>query len=255
MVATQLIEMPKIPYCISPESRPPPQAVIDETARLTSNSLANLPRLSEPLQNVVQLLHHLAIVYALPTYETKIDGFLIQPLYDAEYALLQILHAQKLPTHEFSDIEVLLAEVFQLYFWTGPRMLPPQTRLCDLLISRIMKGLLPLLLESVPEVDLEYSPEAAASLLDQMSNWVSRPSHHPKSTNNIITWSLALGTMVSASLRRPEHSWFKGHLLLQMQHLGVDKNEGEYLQHLKVFPATDGFAWINLRTLYDQLKA
>ncbi|KAJ4367379.1 hypothetical protein N0V83_006961 [Neocucurbitaria cava] len=136
MVATQLVELPKIPYLPFAPAKPAPKQVTLEAARLTSITLASLPRLSESLHKIIHLLHHLGIAYAQPT-GTKIDSYIIQPLYDAEYALLQLLSSQKSPGHGYSEIEVLLAEAFQLYFWTGPRMLPPQTRLCDLLITRL----------------------------------------------------------------------------------------------------------------------
>lgn len=254
MVATQLVETPRIPYLPQVVSASTPDDVISEAARMTSTSLVNLPPLTERFQHVLHLLHWVGLAYARQELAPKVDFYIIEPLYDAEYTLLQILQAQKETNHTFSAVEVLLSEACQLYFWTGPRMLPPQTRLSDLLVSRIMKALLPLLLEAVPEVDLEYVPETAASVLDSMANWVSRCYHHPRTVRNAITWSLALGTMVSSTLKRPEHSWFKEHFRNHMQQMGLDKSEEQYNNLLQMFPTTDGFEGIDLRVLYNQYK-
>lgn len=253
MVATQLAERPKIPYYVPAQHTiPTPEPVMRESTRLTLNSLANLPPLSATLQRILGLFHHLGFAYAQKNPAPRIDLYILQPLYDVEYTLLQVLEEQKGRDHYYSNVDVLLTETFQLYFWTGPRALPPQTRLCDFLISRSMRALLPLLLEAVPEVDLEYIPETTSSVLDHMDNWVSHSFHHPRTTNNAIMWSLALGTVVSMGLNRPEHSWFKGHFLYVLQLLGLDRSEQDYLDFLEIFPATEGFPWIDLRILYKQ---
>ncbi|KAI8936315.1 hypothetical protein NX059_006731 [Plenodomus lindquistii] len=250
MVTTQLVEPTRIPYYVPPQNTPTPESVLVEAKRLTLISLANLPPLSEPIQKVLGLFHHLGVAHAQVAPVPKIDLYIYKPLYDAQYILIQVLVEQKACNHPYSNVEVLLAETFQLYFWTGPRALPPQTRLCDLLISRIMRALLPILLEAVPEVDLEYSVETAASVLDSMAHWVARTFQYPRTTNNAILWSLALGTIISATLNRPEHSWFRGHFRSHMRLMGLDKNEQDYLDFLGLFPATEGFSWIDLRTLY-----
>lgn len=255
MVATQLVETPKVPYLIPVSSIPPPKIVGSEAARATSISLKSLPALSEALQKIVHLSHLLGIAYAKLQKEEKIDPYITQPLYDVEYALLQVLEAQKEPNHRFSKVEVLLAETLQLYLWTGPRMLPPQTRLCNLLTSRLMRALLPLLLENAPEVQADSRSNTAVVVLDSVTNGTFRSYNGPMSTHNAITWSLALGTIVSASLCRPEHSWFKEHLRLQLQLLGLDKSEEEYRNLLRIFPTTDAFSWIDLKTLHSEYRA
>jgi hypothetical protein len=40
-----------------------------------------------------------------------------------------------------------------------------------------------------------------------------------------------------------------------MQAMKLDQNKAEYLQLLEVFPATQGFDWINLKTLWPMLQA
>lgn len=252
MVATQLAELPQIPYYKHPQPIPTPELVISEAKRLTINSLANLPPLSAPLEEILHLFHYLGVAYAQTNPIPKIDLYILQPLYDVEYTILQVLGEQKVCNHRYSNVEVLLAETCQLYFWTGQRSLPPQTRLCDLLISRVMRALLPFLLEAIPEVDLKYTRETAASVLDNMASWVARSFHHPRTTSNAIMWSLALGTVVSAGPQKPEHSWFKEHFLNHLRLMGLDKNEQEYLDLLVIFPATDSFPWISLKTLYTQ---
>jgi hypothetical protein len=214
--------------------------------------LANLPPLSIPLQGIIRLLHQLGVCFALRSKMKKIDSYIIQPLYDVEYALLSILAAHK-ETSCLSDVEILLAQTFQLYFWTGPRTLPPQTRLCDLLISRIMKALLPLLLEKVSE-NMEKFPIPAQGCMStdaETSKYMATYLRHTRPTNNAIAWSLALGTMVSSALGRPEHWWFRGHLHLYVSAMGLNCDPELYLGLLKLFPATDSFSWIDLKTLFE----
>ncbi len=258
MVATQIVEIPKIPYHCCESTEPAPPDVILEAARRTNGTLKNLPKLSKPLENIVHLLHRLGILYAEPPPGAKIDSFVIKPLFEAEHALLHTLTAQKQPNHGFSEVEILLAETLQLYLWTGPRVLPPQTRLCDLLVARIMRALLPIFFETVPELDLENSPATAASLhqgtesiLANFKGSARRPWNHSLETNNAVIWSLALGTMVSKSLDRPEHLWFREHLALQFQTVGFDQDERAWRDFLRLFPTTDGFGWIDLTKLYS----
>ena len=255
IVAAQLVEVPRVPYYHAFPCEPLPDKVAYEAERLTANTLSNLPPVSEPIQYVIRLLHQIGLAYNHQLPGTKIDSYVIQPLYDAQYALLQILQTQK-ETSNLSDVEVLLAETFQLYFWTGPRLLPPPTRLCDVFISRIMKALLSLLLEKVPG-DVEASPVTARGFRPNhvvTTKYVLRTSPHLRTTNNAIAWSLSLGAMVSAALDRPEHQWLKGHWCLHMQAMGLDQDKEEYYRVLELFPTTESFAWIDLRTLFNQLQ-
>ncbi|KAF1840827.1 uncharacterized protein K460DRAFT_294785 [Cucurbitaria berberidis CBS 394.84] len=259
VVAAQLVQVPKIPYLPYVPSSPAPKQAALEAARLTSITLASLPHLSEPLHKIIHLLHHLGIAHARPPVGKKIDTYVIQPLYDAEYALLQILAAQKIPGHGFSVTEVLLAEAFQLYFWTGPRTLPLQTRVCDLLLLRTRRALLPLLCDFTPDSKLENMPTTTSTfdqvtqlILENTETFTPRPSYHSQETQNAIIWSLALGSVVSISFYKSEYSWFKAQLSLELQAVGLDKSEQRYQDFLNLFPATDGFPSIDLRTLYAE---
>lgn len=261
MVAMQLVEVSKIPYLTSIPAVPAPIQVTDETTLRTDRTLKSLPHLSKPLHNIIRHLHYLGIAFEQPPSPTKIDDYIKQPLYDAEYTILQVLSAQKAVDHGFPEIEVLLAEAFHLYLWIGPRTLPPQTRLCDLLIPRLMKALLPFLLETVPDVNMEIMPATLAlaqqetkSLLASITGCAPFPSQHSTETNNAITWSLMLGTSASSVLGRPEHSWFKEQLGLQLCAMGLDGNEELYQDFLKIFPATDAFPWFQLGTLFKEFQ-
>ncbi|KAF1364685.1 hypothetical protein EJ07DRAFT_97035 [Lizonia empirigonia] len=232
MVAAQLADIPKVP-CQPQGFSPLPDHVVVTTDALTATTLSNLPPLAEPFTNVIRYLHQVAVAYATPPSDMKIDDFIIQPMLDVQHALLSILADQKEPEHGFSDIEVLLAETFQLYFWTGTRGLPPQTRLCELLISRVMKALLSLLLEATH---------------------FYRFLRHPRETNNAITWALALGTLVTAPLVAPEHSWFKEHFQLQLRAMTLHADEERWLAFLNLFPTTDGYPnpWIDLKSVWRE---
>jgi hypothetical protein len=249
MVAAQLVEIPKIPYFHSYTPEPLSEQVLAEADRLTAITVSNIPQLLPPMQTIIRLLHQLGISYAKPLLGGKIDSRIIQPLYEVEYALLTLLSAQK-ATSGYPEIDVLLAEAFQLYFWTGPRMLPPQTRLCDLLVSRLMKALLPFVLERVPEDSEDLPGTTQGDISMHTGAYTSRA----EKTNNAIIWALALGVIVSAALNRPEHLWLKAHFCMLFAAMGLNRNEEEYHRVLSMFPTTDGFLWTNLKSLYGQFR-
>jgi hypothetical protein len=182
-------------------------------------------------------------------------------MYNGEYAILRALAAQKEPGHSFTEAEVLLAESFQLYFWTGPRDLPPQTRLCELLISRVMKALLPLQLEASSELLHEAGSTITTFMEARNHKMNTKPEavdhfyrflRHPRKVNNVITWALALGTLITAPLLPPEHSWFKQHFRLQLRAMALHRSEKHWFDFLDLFPTTDGFTnhWVNLRSVW-----
>jgi hypothetical protein len=264
MVAAQLAEIPKLPHQTQGLSlRPVPEAVIVTTDALTATTLNSLPHLSAAFVEVIRYLHQAAVLSASPPPDTKIDDYIIQPTYDAQHALLKILAAQKLPDHEFTDMEVLLAEVFQLYYWTGTRGLPPQTKLCELLVSRVTKALLPLLLEGSTGLPLTTGHGMAAEAGDKHNSVQTQPEAkehfycfltHTKEANNAITWALALCTLVTAPLLAPEHHWFKVHFQLQLRAMALHKDQTHWLAFLSLFPTTDGFtnSWIDLRSVWRE---
>ncbi|KAJ8113753.1 hypothetical protein OPT61_g4187 [Boeremia exigua] len=256
MVAAQLAEIPKLPR--QPQgSTPLPEQVIADTDALTATTLRNLPQLSYAFVPIIRCLHQVAVSYASPPSDVKIDDYIIQPMHDVQHAILGVLAAQKEPGAVFTDTEVVLAESFQLYFWTGTRGLPPQTRLCELLISRVMKALLPLLLEASTESSFETGPRMAAAVeAANATSWADdhmyRFLRHTRQINNAITWALALGTLVTAPLLAPEHSWFKDHFRLQLTAMGLDKHLSDWLEFLRLFPTTDGYPnpWIDLKNVW-----
>lgn len=261
MVAAQLAEMPKLPYRPHGLSPVPEQVIIAADA-LAATTFQSLPHLSEPFIDIIRYLHQVALSYASPPPDVKIDDYIIQPMYDVQHALLRVLAAQKEPEHGFTDAEVLLAESFQLYFWTGTRGLPPQTRLCELLISRVMKALLPLLLEASTELSFEAGPRMAASSENKNNDFQIQPAakdhlfrflRHTREVNNAITWALALGTLVTAPLLAPEHSWFKEHFQLQLRAMALHRDHDHWVSFLSLFPTTDGYRtcpWIDLRSVW-----
>lgn len=223
--------------------------------------MESLPPVSDPFVQIVRYLHQIALSYSSPPPDVKIDDFLIQPMYDGEHTILRVLAAQKESGHSFTEAEVLLAESFQLYFYTGPRDLPPQTRLCELFISRVMKALLPLQLEASSELLHAAAPTIAIFMdarnhkLNTMPEAVDhfyRFLRHPRKVNNVITWALALGTLITAPLLAPEHSWFKQHFRLQLRAMALHRSEKHWFDFLDLFPTTDGFTnhWINLRSVW-----
>jgi len=255
MVSTQLVETPIMPYYHPSPCLRIPEKIKSQADKRTADTLSHLPTLSEPLQHIVNLLHHLGIAYADPHPAEKVDSYIIRPLYDAEYAILQILEAHR-KSGVLSDTDALLAETFQIYFWFGLRTLPPQTRLGDLLVSRLMTSLLPFVHEGAPK-EMEASAVTARWLACTYSidrYFTLRSTADPKPANTIITWCLTLGTKITAALNGPEHLWLKGHWAIQMHAMGLSCNDAAYQSMLETFPDTGGFPWIALRGLVKQLQ-
>lgn len=210
--------------------------------------------------HVINWLHQAAILFANPPTDDKVDNYVIQPMYDLQHGMLRMIADQKQPDHGFSNVEVLLTECFQLYFWTAFRRLPPTTRLCEFLISRVMKALLPLLLGA--ELPFETGPRMAASVeAKNIANMIPdarehfyRFLRHPREVNNAITWTLALGTMVTAPLLSPEFLWFKDHFQLQLRAMALHENEEQWLVFLDLFPSTTGFPspWVQLKDAWHE---
>jgi hypothetical protein len=257
----QNVEIPKVPYLAQFTTASTPPNVADEAARLTSLSFKRLPPLSLHTRSILHLLHIVGTAYAQPKGEIKIDSYIIQPLYDAEYSILTLLNAQKAPDHQFSNIEVVLTETFQLYFWSCPRQMMARSKNSALIVARIMKALLPLLLEEDLDLGDNEDEEAAASIiaasypsLPKVPNWFYRPELHSEGINNIIAWSLAITALHTAQLASPEHMWFMEHLRLHAQAMGFDKDEERYRQILNIFPSTDGFANMGAKQFFAQFR-
>jgi hypothetical protein len=254
MVATQLIEVPKIPYYHAFPFKPFPEKLTYEAEQRTAITLLNVHPLSEPLQHIVRLLHQLGVAFQSPGME--IDPYIIGPLYDAQYFLLQILQTHK-ETDNLSDMELLLAETFQLYFETGPRGLPPHGKSCDLFLARIMKALSPLLRETESE-DVETAlatSSGSPSTHPVTTDIVPRTLHHSVSIDNAIAWSLSLATIVSAVQDRSEHLWLQKKLQAHLKAMGLERNKEKYCQMLDLFPTTNCFVWIDLSKSYAHFLA
>ncbi|KAH6614992.1 hypothetical protein C7974DRAFT_57103 [Boeremia exigua] len=266
LVAAQLAELPQLPYQHSAVS-PLPEQIIVAAEGLTTTTLQNLPYLSEALVKIVRWFHQIVVSSSSPPPPgVKVDDYVIQPMYDGEYTLLAVLAAQRKPEHGFTEAEVLLAESLQLWFWTTIRSLPPQTKLCDRLTSRVMKALLPLLHDASSELALEADAKTGASsdgqddppqLMPDIQVRFYRFLRHTREVNNVITWALAFGTLLTAPLLSPEHSWFKEHFRLQIRAMGLHRDENQWLEFLKLFPSTDASPnpWVKLRDVWRDFGA
>jgi hypothetical protein len=229
LIAVQLVETPRILYiCTFPSSPLSPQIIL-EAQRRTIRTLSHFSNLVEPLEHVILLLHQLSVAYNTLPPNIPTDIYIMRPLYDAQYTLLQILSTHK-NTQNLTNLELLLAESLQLYFAVGPRAQPPQMRLLDLIVARVKSALLPFLGVGFPllaETKLCY--DAA--------------------TNDTIAFALALGTLVSAWLERPEHAWFQAHVRAYL----LDWDEQRYNETLELFPTTEGYVWLEMGMRWREL--
>jgi hypothetical protein len=230
LIAIQRLETPRIPYLEPSPSLPLSPGILAKAQNLTTHTLSYLPGLTEPLQHVILLLHQLGVAFNTLTSHTKTNIYIMRPLYDAQYTLLHILEKHK-NTGNLRNAEHLLAQSLLLYFSVGPRAQPPQMRLLDLLVARVKAALLPYLGATLPGQNT--TPIAI----------------HDPSTNDLIAWSLSLGTIVSAWLDRQEHTWFQAHIASHLD--GWD--EARYNGMLKIFPTTEGYVWLDMGMLWRRM--
>lgn len=184
MVATYLNERPRIPYLPQLASVLTPQEVIDKASHRTKLSTLSFPNMSETFYSNLYLLHLLAIAHGLPPSDIKIESYIIEPLYDAGYALSVEIARQKESGSSISHTEKLLTESFQLYMWIALREFPPQASLGHILVLRTIEALLPLLLDQTEDpvvIDLTLDTRADVVLQDIFEK-TRRQQHHSTST-------------------------------------------------------------------------
>lgn len=221
---------------------------------LTERSADGLPLLRGPLHTILYQLHQLGLVYARFPNNPGINSLVAGPLYDTEYALLEVLSSQKQIDASHVDIEILLAETLQLYLWVGPRKMRPQVRLCSLLASRVASALslfvpglgIPSDFESV-----ELSEVSSKTHLRIYKSLCHSRSHQ---VNELIAWSLALATVTSAAIPIPEYQWLKHNFAMHIRAVGLVDDIDGYRSLISSFPKVDGFDWIDLEGLYNQVR-
>lgn len=249
-VSAEQVQLPDIPYYCVNEPGVLPSSILIEAAALMQCSKDNLPAFRGSLQSIMHQLHQLGLIYACTPTSLEINCYVPSILYDTEYALIQVLSSQKQEKQNFLDVEILLAETLQLYLWVGPRRMQPQTRVCGVFASCIMSALSPFL----PNRETRDGPESSG--LGEASNVNDYSIHvqsRPRRVNNLIAWSLALGTVVCAAAPFPDYEWFLKHFGMQMQAMGLDTNIDDYRSFLAMFPKVDGFPWMNLEGLHGIL--
>lgn len=229
-----------------------PSNLVVEAVALTQRSKASLPFFRKPMHTILYQLHQLGLVYARVSGSADISRYVAGPLYDTEYALLEVLTSQKQARSDFLEVEILLAETLQLYLWVGPRKMRPQVRLCSLLASRVAASLGLFLPDSGSQAELEsVIPSALPDLESYSLNFQSRPY----TVNNLVAWSLALATTVGAAVPIAEYQWLKRYYAMHMMAMGLrDDLEGQRFV-MSNFPRVDGFDWIDFDGLYHEVKA
>jgi hypothetical protein len=241
LVSIQLIETPQIPYYPHP-SPPLPARITREAALRTTQTLAQLPPLSNELQHIIHLLHILGTAYSTMPPGQEIDTAIANPLYAAQFSLLQVLEAQKNMKDRVEPFEVLLADTLQLYFVVGPRGNPPTMRIFDLLVERVGRALVWYLGEDGPDGN-------------STAKYMKETGKRDRSVNQMIAWSLVVGVIVSAWMERKEYVWFKGHVRAHCRAMGLHVSEEEWRGLLGFFPTTEGFVWLDVWGVWREVCA
>lgn len=253
-VSAEQVQPPDIPYYPVSEPNMLPLNLVLEATALTESNTKGLPLLRGPLHTILYQLHQLGLVCARFPSSADINSLVAGPLYDTEYALLEVLASQKQAESAVIEIEILLAATLQLYLWVGPRKMRPQVRLCSLLASRVASALLLF----VPAPD-ERSDSVCAALSDSSSiaglrSYESRRHSRSHQLDNLIAWSLALATVVGAAVPISEYQWLKRNFTMHIKVMRLMNDIDGYRSLMASFPKVDGFDWIDLGGLHDQVR-
>lgn len=253
-VSAEQVQLPDIPYHPVSEPNMLPSSLVSEAIALTQRCTESLPLFRGPLHTILYQLHQLGLVYARKPTTVHINSFVAGPLYDTEYALLEVLSSQRKSNYAVIDVEVLLAATLQLYLWVGPRKMRPQVRLCSLLASRVALALSLF----VPTPDLQEGPVSPEP--PNLPSHVSLKSYssychsRPPGINNLVAWSLALATIVGAAVPIPEYQWLMRYFTMHLKVMGLIDNIDGYRSLVSSFPKVDGFDWIDLEGLFNQVR-
>lgn len=252
-VSAEQVQLPGIPYYPVSEPNMLPPSLVSEATALTERNVEGLSLLRGPLHTILYQLHQLGLVCARFPSSVDINSLVVGPLYDTEYALLEVLSSQKQTEPRVIDIEILLAATLQLYLWVGPRKMRPQVRLCSLLASRVASALslfVPVPDERWDSVCAGASNSSSKAGLTSYELLCHSRSHQ---VNNLIAWSLALATVAGAAVPIPEHQWLKRNFTRHIKVIGLIDDIDGYRSLMSSFPKVDGFEWIDLEGLYNQV--
>lgn len=253
-VSAEQVQLPDIPYCSINDPNMLPSNLLAEAVALTQRSQEILPFFRGALHTILYQLHQLGLVYAHAPNSVDMNRYVAGTLYDSEYALLQVLSSQKQAKYDFLDVEVLLAETFQLYLWIGPRRLQPQTRLCSLLASRVATALAMFVPNSDMRGGSESTKQSTTSSRSNSKDYSLHCQSRPHRVNNLIAWSLALSTVAGAAAPIPEYQWLKKYYVMHIQAMGLDDNINGYRSLISNFPQVGGFDWIDFEGLYNEVQ-
>lgn len=252
-VSAEQVELPDIPYYPVNEPIVLPSKLVAEAATLTQRCEKALPYFRGPLHTILYQLHQLGVIYAQATSGEPVDHYVAGTLYDTEYALLEVLVSHKQNRHDVSDVEILLAETLQLYLWIGPRRLRPQTRLCSLLASRVALALYVFIPHSSTQNNSEQAERPAMFPCLGSDDHTFYSQSRPHTVDNLIAWSLALGTIAGAAAPIPEYQWLKQSFAMHLRTMGLHDNIDGFRSLVSNFPQVGGFDWIDFEGLYKEV--
>lgn len=227
-----------------------PSGLVSEAVVLTQRSMECLPLFRGPLHTILYQLHQLGLVYAQSPSSVNINSLVAGPLYDTEYALLEVLSAQKEAKGEILDVEILLAATLQLYLWIGPRKMRPQVRLCSLLASRVASALSLFVPAPALRKDSGSTEPSKSSSHADLKSYSAFCYSRPTKVNNLVAWSLALATVAGAAVPIPEYQWLRRYFTMHMKVMGLFDDIDGFRTLMANFPKADGFEWVDLEGLY-----
>jgi hypothetical protein len=260
MAAAQGPTPPLLPYSPPKTASTFPATIVSNAQCLTTvtlSALSGTPR--APFPYILNLLHQLSLA-SLPLIAAeghRLDARMSCVLYEAEYALLQVLCAQKADPGVYEPMEVVLAEAGQMYFWTAIRCLPPAIALCELFEPRLKRALTPL----IRARRIAALSSGTGTLHFQVSGTEGEKERSERDGHaDLLTWCLFLGAAVSSYGPRPvavfkgdvevggkgNFEWYRAQF---WEHWGEGKTSRRLGEVLRKFPMTDALLELGLSVL------
>ncbi|PVI02053.1 hypothetical protein DM02DRAFT_560465 [Periconia macrospinosa] len=250
-----------LPYMPPPTNTALPYNMILQSERLAYTTFTNIPPVSLSIQNIFLMLHQIALAQGQRSVtkekaldRANTDSVTIRLLYDAEYALLQMIDTQKSPDHTYSAVDIMFTEACQLFLWIGARDLPYELKLCDQFvvflkdaIARVLQNTLLPVGTVLPNPVVHCTP-AGLSVPATSNPSAPHINASPRAAQNATLWALYLGTITTGVRSRPDYGWYSEHFRLQAQAMGL-RTLQDVEMVIKLFPYSTKWRWSNIRKL------
>lgn len=225
-VATALQQKPIFPCPTSPEARPFPLAMVDESSLRAWHTLKKLPKDSSFLYEIILLMHQIELSYDAE-WKLQIDCAMVNNVYfELQHIILTMLFDKPWPQLTVTKYPEILAlynaflMASQVFMWASIRHVRYYDKTRDAKVKTGSSGLLFGRVKAALDLDNTYGIWTKGKQLDA------------------LLWILFI-CIESCPLMAVERSWFLSEIKKALGLLKVAKKE-EFTEKLAAFPLTHG---------------